>query len=89
MPPWGFERWNRLEDQSQRAYEAGDMQGRTTIRSEMASMAKSPEKDPQLDSILANRKSELGITFDTSRSLGAELALNHGIDLSHGPGIGM
>ncbi|MEG3147611.1 Ti-type conjugative transfer relaxase TraA [Sphingomonas sp. RT2P30] len=83
------ERWNKLEGQSQRAYEAGDMHGRKSIRSEMATMAKSLEKDPQLDSILANRKAELGITFDTGRSLGAELALNHGIDLGHGLGIGM
>lgn len=83
------ERWNKLDDQSQRAYEAGDMQGRKASRSEMAVMAKSLEKDPQLDSILASRKVELGITFDTGRSLGAELALNHGIDLGHGLGIGM
>jgi hypothetical protein len=83
------ERWNKLEGQSQRAYEAGDMQGRKAIRNEMASMAKSLEKDPQMDSLLANRKAELGITFDTGRSLGVELALNHGIDLEHGLGIGM
>ena len=65
------------------------MKGRKAIRSEMAGMAKSLEKDPQLDSILANRKAELGITFDTGRSLGAELALNHGIDLGPGLEIGM
>ena len=84
-----IERWTKLKDQSQRAHEAGDMQGRQAIRSEMASMAKSLEKDPQLDSLLANRKLELGITFDTGRSLGAEIAINHGIDLGRGLGIGM
>ncbi|MFA6117623.1 MAG: Ti-type conjugative transfer relaxase TraA [Sphingomonas sp.] len=83
------ERWNKLGEQSQRAYEAGDMKGRRTIRSEMVGMAKSLEKDPQLDSILANRKAELGITFSTGRSMSAELALNHGIDLGPGLGIGM
>ena len=83
------ERWTKLKDQSQRAYEAGDMQGRQAIRSEMASMAKSLEKDPQMDSLLAYRKLELGITFDTGRSLGAELAINYGIELGRGLGIGM
>jgi len=83
------DRWNKLERQSQRAYEAGDMQGHKSTRSDMASMAKSLQRDPQLESILANRKIELGITFETGRSLGAELALNHGIDMGHGLGIGM
>jgi hypothetical protein len=83
------ERWNKLGEQSQRAYEAGDMRGRQDIRSDMASMAKSLERDPQMESILANRKIELGIAFDTGRSLGVELALNHGIDLGLGRGIGI
>jgi hypothetical protein len=52
-------------------------------------MAKSLERDPQLESILANRKLELGISFDTGRSLGRELAFTHGIDLGRGRGIGI
>jgi hypothetical protein len=59
------------------------------MRSHMANMAKSLERDPQMESILANRKLELGITFDSGRKLGAELAFNHGIDLGRGLGIGM
>jgi hypothetical protein len=44
-----------------------------------------------VQSILANRKRELGIFIDSGRRLGAELAFNHGIDLGsrRGLGIGM
>jgi hypothetical protein len=42
-----------------------------------------------MESILAARKVELGITIDSGRSLGAELAFNQGIDLGRGLGIGM
>jgi Ti-type conjugative transfer relaxase TraA len=82
------ERWNKLNGQSERAYVAGDMAGRKAIHSEMAGMAKSLERDPQVESILAARKIELGITIDTGRRLSAELAFNYGIDMGRGRGIG-
>jgi hypothetical protein len=52
-------------------------------------MAKSLERDPQLESILANRKRELGIAFESGHRLGQELALTHGIDIGRGRGIGI
>ena len=55
----------------------------------MRSMARSLERDPQVESILANRKRELGIAIDSGRRLGAELAFNHGIDLRRGRGLGI
>jgi Ti-type conjugative transfer relaxase TraA len=82
------ERWNRLSSQADRAYAAGDVGGRQSARNEMAGMAKSLERDPQVESILASRKSQLGIVIDTGRRLGAELAFNHGIDFGRGRGIG-
>ncbi|APR53671.1 Ti-type conjugative transfer relaxase TraA [Sphingomonas koreensis] len=81
-------RWSKLQKQSERAYVAGDMADRKAIRSEMAGMAKSLERDPQVESILAARKAQLGITIDTGRRLGPELAFNHGIDLGRGRGLG-
>jgi hypothetical protein len=81
-------RWDKLQKQSQRAYVAGDMAGRKAIQNEMAGMAKSLERDPQMESILAARKAQLGITLDTGRRLGAELAFNHGIDFGRGRGLG-
>ena len=55
----------------------------------MGDMAKSLERDPQLESILANRKHELGIAFESARRLGQELAFTHGIDIGRGRGIGI
>jgi hypothetical protein len=83
------ERWQKLDQTSQRQYRAGDMSGHKATRSAMGDMAKSLERDPQLESILANRKGDLGITFESGRRLGLELAFYHGIDLGRGRGIGL
>jgi hypothetical protein len=83
------ERWQKLDHTSQRQYQAGDMSGYRATRSAMGDMARSLERDPQLESILANRKRELGITFESGRRLGQELAVAHGIDLGRGRGIGI
>ncbi|RUV01775.1 Ti-type conjugative transfer relaxase TraA [Mesorhizobium sp. M1A.F.Ca.IN.020.03.2.1] len=83
------ERWQKLDRTSQRQYRAGDMPGYKATRSAMGDIAKSLERDPQLESILANRKQDLGITFESGRRLGLELAFNHGIDLGRGRGIGL
>ncbi|MHB1304425.1 MAG: Ti-type conjugative transfer relaxase TraA [Acidiphilium sp.] len=82
-------RWRELGQASQRQYEAGDMSGYKATRSAMGDMAKSLERDPQLESILANRKRDLGIGIESGRRLGQELAFSHGIDLGRGRGIGL
>jgi Ti-type conjugative transfer relaxase TraA len=81
------QRWQELGHTSQRQYQAGDMSGYRSTRSAMGDMARSLERDPQLESILANRKRELGIAFESGRRLGLELAFTHGIDLGRGRGI--
>ncbi|TPN83204.1 Ti-type conjugative transfer relaxase TraA [Mesorhizobium sp. CU2] len=81
------ERWQKLERTSQRQYRAGDTSGYKSTRSAMSDMAKSLERDPQLESLLANRKRELGIHSDSGRRLGAELAFSHGIGSGRGIGI--
>jgi len=83
------ERWRELGHASQRQYQAGDLSGYKATRSMMGDMAKSLERDPQMESLLANRKRELGITFESGRRLGRELAFIHGIDLGRGRGIGL
>ena len=83
------ERWQKLDQTSLRQYQAGDMSGYKTTRSAMGAMAKSLERDPQLESILANRKQDLGIGIDSGRRLGIELAFSHGIDLGRGRGLGL
>jgi Ti-type conjugative transfer relaxase TraA len=83
------ERWRELGQTSQRQYQAGDMSGYKATRSAMGDMAKSLERDPQLESILTNRKRDLGIGIESGRRLGLELAFSHGIDLGRGRGIGL
>ena len=82
-------RWRKLERKSQHNYVHGEMSSYRSTRSEMASMAKSLQRDPQLESLLANRKAELGIGTASGRSLGGELAFHHGLNLGRGRGIGI
>ena len=84
-----MERWQKLDRASQHRYQAGDMSGYKASRAAMGDMAKSLQRDPQLESLLANRKAELGIQFESGRRLGAELAFSHGIELGRGRGIGL
>ncbi len=65
------------------------MVGYKATRAAMGDMAKSLERDAQLESILANRTRELGIGINSGRRLGLELAFSHGIDLGRGRGIGL
>ncbi|MBZ9709313.1 Ti-type conjugative transfer relaxase TraA [Mesorhizobium sp. ESP7-2] len=81
------DQWSKLDRVGQRQYQAGDMSGYKSTRSAMSDMAKSLERDPQLESLLANRKRELGIHVDSGRRLGAELAFSHGIGKGRGVGI--
>src|SRR5947209_5612638 len=82
-----MEDWQKLDQASLRQYQAGDISGYRATRSAMGDMARSLERDPQLESILENRKRELGIAFESGRRLGLELAFTHGIDLGRGRGI--
>lgn len=83
------ERWQKLDHASQRQYQTGDMSGYKATRSMMGDMAKSLERDPQMESILVNRKHDLGISggFEGGRSLGQALAVHHG--LGRGRGLGL
>jgi Ti-type conjugative transfer relaxase TraA len=83
------ERWQKLHQTRQHQYQVGDMSGYKATRSAMGDMARSLERDPQMESILANRKRELGIAFESGRRLGHELAFAHGIDLGRGRGLGI
>lgn len=78
------ERWNKLSAQAERAYVTGDLAGRKSAQTAMADMAQSLERDPQMESILSARKAQLGISMETGRRLGADLALHHGIDFGRG-----
>jgi hypothetical protein len=83
------EDWQKLDQASLRQYQAGDFSGYRATRSAMGDMARSLERDPQLESLLDNRKRELGIAFESGRRLGLELAFTHGIDLGRGRDLGI
>jgi Ti-type conjugative transfer relaxase TraA len=85
------DRWRDLDAQRLAAYRAGDMRGERTLRNTMGGMAKSLERDPQLESILAAKKSaQLGIDgLASERSVTRQLAINIGFDLGRGLGLGL
>ncbi|CTQ51394.1 Ti-type conjugative transfer relaxase TraA [Jannaschia donghaensis] len=83
------ERWQHLDRTSLYQYQAGKMTAYEATRAEMGEMAKSLQRDPQLESVLANRKAELGIRMDSGRRLGAELGYCHGIGITRVRGLGL
>jgi len=85
------ERWQELRQDRDRLYRAGDMAGREKAGKEMAGMAKSLERDPQVESILRGRVRELGLEIGMSRSrdmgrgdLGRQLTQDLGIGRDRG-----
>ncbi|ABQ32721.1 MULTISPECIES: Ti-type conjugative transfer relaxase TraA [Bradyrhizobium] len=81
------ERWRNLHRASEERYAAGDYAGHRAARTEMGNMAQSLERDPQMESLLAGRKRELGISFDSGMSVGRDLTLTFG--LGRGRGLGL
>ncbi|QRG06723.1 conjugal transfer protein TraA [Xanthobacter dioxanivorans] len=68
------QRWRKLDQTSQRQYAAGDMSGYKATRSMMGDMAKSLERDPQLESLLAGRKQDLEVVLQLARIIGRRMA---------------
>ncbi|MGV6874583.1 Ti-type conjugative transfer relaxase TraA [Pseudochelatococcus sp. B33] len=83
------ERFRDLKQTGDRQYAAGNYSGYRSTRAEMGNMAKSLERDPQMESLLEGRKKQLGIDmdFDSGMRLGRQLSLSHG--LGRGRSIGL
>lgn len=75
------EGWRQLGQHREQLQRDGDFRGARKVSEQMASMAKSMERDAQMESILRNRKQQLGIDFDTGRKLSHELASSVGIEM--------
>src|SRR3546814_14634260 len=71
-----------------RLYRAGDMSGRERTGKEMAGMAKSLERDPQVELVLRNSTRELGLEIGMGRGRGMNSG-ELGRELARGFGIGM
>lgn len=85
------ERWRQLDRRSGEQYRACNYTGYEASRNAMSDMARSLERDPQMESILANRKRDLGLdhSLDTGHRLGRELAFSHDLDLGRSRGLGL
>lgn len=84
------EGWQQLQRQRDELVRDGDLRGAKRVAQSMAGMAKSLERDAQLESVLGLRSRELGLEIgrDMGRSIGRDLAnaipFDHGRDLSRG-----
>jgi Ti-type conjugative transfer relaxase TraA len=84
------EGWQQLRQQHAELVHDGNFRGAKTTAQNMADMAKSLERDAQLESVLGLRSRELGLEIgaDMGRSIGHDLAasipFDHGRDISRG-----
>ena len=81
------ERWQGLERQRSALHREGDMTGARLVKERLGAMAKSLERDPQVESLLRGRRAELGLPFDLGRSVGQGLSQYLGIGRGRGLGI--
>ena len=88
------EGWQQLQRQREELVRDGDLRGAKRVSQSMAGMAKSLERDAQLESVLGGRSRELGLKIgsDIGRSLSRNLAnsipFDQVRDLGRGMGIG-
>lgn len=87
------EGWQQLQRQHDELVRDGNFRGAKSAAQQMAGMAKSLERDAQLESVLGLRSRELGLEIgrDMGRSLSRHLSdsipFDHGRDLDRGRGI--
>src|SRR3546814_6176820 len=73
------ERWQGLSADRDRLYRAGDMSGREKAGQEMAGMAKSLERDPQVESLLRGRSRELGRSEEHTSELQSLMRISYAV----------
>ena len=83
------QRWQALERQRRLLLRDHEDTRAKQVSNRMLGMAKSLERDPQVESILRNRKAQLGLPDVPARSVGQSLADIAGRGRSRGLGIGM
>ena len=81
------ERWQGLERQRSALHRAGDMTGAGQVKERMGAMAKSLERDPQMESLLRDRRPELGLPSEIGRTVGQ--GLSQYLGLGRGRGLGL
>jgi Ti-type conjugative transfer relaxase TraA len=81
------EGWRDLHRQRDELRRGGDHRGARKLSEQMAGMAKSLERDAQMESVLRGRKQDLGINIDSGRQLAQDLASSIGIEAGRGLGM--
>ena len=82
------EGWQQLRQAQEELRRDGDFRGARRVGQELAGMAKSLERDAQVESLLLGRNQELGIhDVDMGRSLARDLA--DSVPFDHGRDLGM
>ena len=83
------ESWQKLQQQRDRSLSRGEHRAVSRLSSEMGAMAKSLERDAQVESILRGRNAALGIDARSVRSVGQDLAEIAGLGRGRSRGIGI
>jgi ATP-dependent exoDNAse (exonuclease V) alpha subunit len=83
------QRWQALDRQRRLLLRNHESTRAGKVADRMIGMAKSLERDPQVESLLRNRKVQLGLPAMTERSIGQSLADMIGRSRGRGLGIGM
>jgi hypothetical protein len=81
------ETWKGLERQKRSFEHSGDFTSARALRNQMGTMAKSLERDPQVESLLHKRGGALGIPMEKGRSIGQSLIDSLGLGGGRGLGI--
>ena len=84
-----IEDWQRLHQQRDQLADRGKQRAARALSEQMGTMAKSLERDAQVESILRGRKLALGIGNEPVRSIARELAGMAELDRSRSLGIGI
>ena len=87
------DRWQALQEQRRGLYGWQNDEARGKVESQLNGMAKSLERDPQVDSLLRNHRQELGLRQEpqrekpVARELQDDIERGHQISRGHGLGL--
>ncbi|MDK2759252.1 MAG: Ti-type conjugative transfer relaxase TraA [Blastomonas fulva] len=81
------DQWQRQSEQYRALRKGGSAATSDKVRASLVDMAKGLERDPQLESVLANRRPQLGLDAMSTKTLSQDLQKSLG--LSRGLGMGM
>ncbi|MGQ2943104.1 MAG: Ti-type conjugative transfer relaxase TraA [Blastomonas fulva] len=81
------DQWQRQSEQYRALRKGGSAAASDKVRASLVGMAKGLERDPQLESVLAARRPQLGLDAMSTKSLSQDLQKSLG--LSRGLGMGM